>query len=79
MVMYLCSKDIADFPKFCATPEKLKNAPVHLVFTSSLISFSTKPGSAKVMTTEISVDLLLTWWLLNGNTNIAYHCIIFPS
>lgn len=42
--MYLCSKNIAYFPKFCVTPEKLKNGPVHLVFTSSFTSFFTKPG-----------------------------------
>lgn len=29
--------------------------------------------------TEISVDLLPAGWLLNGITNIACNCIIFPS
>lgn len=58
MVSYLYSKHIADIPKVSVTPEKLRNAPVCLAFTSTLTSFSAKPGSDEVMVPEIPQFLL---------------------
>lgn len=53
MVSYLYSKHIADIPKLCVIPGKLRNAAVCLAFTGSLTSFSAKPGSAEVTVPEI--------------------------